>query len=536
LVAPADQKDEKLHRLFFQFNAKTGAAELVAAEERHQATIAELEAPSYTPRPFDLQLPPRDYQRLAADLALRTNRLLIADDIGLGKTVSAICTLTAPGALPALVVTLAHLPRQWEREIHRFAPGLRVHRLRSGAPYNFADLKFEIDSDGKRVRVPPTVPDVIVTNYHKLDSWVDTLAPLIKTVVFDEIQELRIAGSLKYAAASALSEAVSRRIGLSATPIFNYGAEIFSVLDVLSPGVLGTRDEFYQEWCGGGGAEVDSRKVCVRDPVALGTYLRASGLMIRRTRKEVGRELPPLTIVRHVVDVDHARINEVAADVRELAERVLARTGTAQERMRWSGEIDYRMRQATGLGKAVSVVDFVRMLVEAGENVVLYGWHRAVYDIWGSAFTRVGIPYAMYTGAESEAEKAAGVANFIAGDVKVLIVSLRAGAGIDGLQRVNRTVVVGELDWSPQVHTQNIGRSYRDGQHDPVLAYFLVAEEGSDPVIADVLGLKEAQATGIMDPSLAGVSQFVGASPDHIRRLAEDILQRHPTIGVKEKA
>jgi hypothetical protein len=111
----------------------------------------------------------------------------------------------------------------------------------------------------------------------------------------------------------------------------------------------------------------------------------------------------------------------------------------------------------------------------------------------------------------------------------VLIISLRAGAGLDGLQKVNKTIVIGELDWSPQVHSQNIGRSYRDGQLDPVFAYFAVAEQGSDPAIEDVLGLKEAQATGIIAPESAGVPQFVGGSPEHVRRLAAEVIRRRDT-------
>lgn len=107
-----------------------------------------------------------------------------------------------------------------------------------------------------------------------------------------------------------------------------------------------------------------------------------------------------------------------------------------------------------------------------------------------------------------------------------MIISLRSGAGLDGLQRVTSTVVIGELDWSPKVHEQNIGRVYRDGQKEPCVAYYLVADEGSDPVIADVLGLKEAQATGIIDPDRAGVPHLVGAADDHIRKLAEDVLRR----------
>lgn len=497
--------------------------DLVAAEKRKQLSLAEMDLPSYEPRAFNLELPAREYQRFAADLALRTGRLLIADELGLGKTVSAICALLAEGALPAVVVTMTHLPIQWHRELQRFAPGIRVHRIKSGKPYSFKELKFDVDAEGVKYRTRARMPDVVVTNYHKLDGWVDTLAPMVRTVVFDEAQELRIAGSNKYNAARVLSEAARVRIALSATPIYNYGAEIFSVLDALSPGVLGSRSEFYQEWCGGGSG--DPSKVSVKDPAALGSFLREAGLMIRRTRKEVGRELPALTIVRHVVECDSRRIDEATADVAEIARRVLARAGSNFELMKMAGEINLRMRQATGIGKAPGVADLVQLLVESGENVVLYGWHRAVYEIWKSAFERAGIPYAMYTGEENERAKVASVKRFVAGEAKVLIISLRAGAGLDGLQKVTKTVVAGELDWSPQVHNQDIGRVHRDGQLDPVFAYFGVAEEGSDPAIEDVLGLKAAQSTGIIAPERAGVPELVGNAPDHMRLLAEYVLR-----------
>lgn len=512
---------------------------LVKTEQRRIASIEQVEQAGYVPRAFDLALPPREYQRIAADLALRTGSLLIADELGLGKTVSSICALTAPGALPALVVTMTHLPRQWEREIARFAPSLRVHRIKKGQPYPLNTSRFETDHAGTRRRVDG-IPDVLIINYHKLNGWADALGHIVRTVIFDEAQELRHSGTNKYTAAAAIAGAAAVRIGLSATPIYNYGGEIYSVLDVIGPGCLGTRKEFFDEWCGGANPfnEQDARKVCVADPVALGTYLRESGMMIRRTRKEVGRELPALTVVRHAVDVDSTRINEAVASVAELARRVLERSGSNFERMQWSGEIDYRMRQATGIGKAAAVVDFVRLLVEAGERVVLYGWHHEVYALWRSSLEKHAIPFVMYTGEESESQKTNSVEQFIAGRASVLIISLRAGAGLDGLQNVCRTVVIGELDWSPKVHEQNIGRVHRDGQQDKVVAYYLVADEGSDPVIADVLGLKEAQATGIIDPERAGAPILVGAADDHIRKLAEDVLRRstHGAIATTEAA
>ena len=98
---------------------------------------------------------------------------------------------------------------------------------------------------------------------------------------------------------------------------------------------------------------------------------------------------------------------------------------------------------------------------------------------------------ALYTGSETPKEKEQSKEAFVAGEATVLIISLRSGAGLDGLQSVASTVVFGELDWSPGVHEQCIGRVFRDGQESPVMAYFLLAEEGSDPVVADVLGIKK---------------------------------------------
>lgn len=504
--------------------------ELVAVHTSKLAMLADLDRDDYIPREFDLALPPREYQRFGADMAIKSGSLLLADVLGSGKTVTAICTFTAPDALPALVVTMTHLTRQWEREIARFAPKLRVHRIKKTQPYEFKDVRVELGPKGKRrVVTGNAIPDVIVTSYSKLNGWADTLAGMCRTVVFDEGAELRHDGTKKYEAAAAIAERARVRLSMTATPVFNYGAEIYNVISVIAPDQLGSRKEFFDEWCGGAHDDRDNaRKARVSDPVALGTYLREAGLMLRRTLKDIGRELPALTVVPHTVEADPESINRASADIAELAQRVLDRIGSPLERAHAATELDWRLRQATGIAKAPAVADFVRVLVDAGEPVVLFGWHREVYAIWQSIFSRTGIeiPFRMYTGSETDTQKAAAVVDFIAGKAKILIVSLRSGAGLDGLQKVCRTTVHGELDWSPAVHQQGDGRVHRDGQERPVMAYYLTAEEGSDPVILDVLGVKESQAAGIRDPETAGEPVLVGAPDDRIRQLAEDVIRR----------
>lgn len=481
-------------------------------------------------RRFELAHAPRTYQRVAADLCLSTGGVLCADDLGLGKTVTGICVISEPEARPALVVTLTHLPKQWEKEIKRFCPGLTTHVLTKSVPY---DLRLRADgseppkkkvSEGQLSLVPDeelVLPDVIITSYSKLAGWADTLAPLLKSVVYDEVQELRRPDSAKCAAARHISQAVSFRLGLSATPVYNYGDEIFSVMETIRPGGLGTRKEFLREWCkdsyGSGGRRVS-------DPTALGAHLREHGLMIRRTRSDVGRELPSLSQINHEVNADLSVIASAEDAASELARVILSNDSSFVDRGMASRELDMKLRQATGIAKAPYVAEFVRLLVESGEKVVLYGWHREVYSIW---LERLGdLSPVLYTGTENAKQKDEAKRRFVEGEAKILIMSLRSGAGLDGLQHHARTVVFGELDWSPGVHSQCEGRVHRDGQQEPVIAYYLTSEAGSDPIVADLLGVKSYQSRGIRDPDAPEVEVLAGAEAGRGRLLAEALIER----------
>lgn len=489
----------------------SGHEELRAQAVEHREMEAHLETlldkPSTAPS-IALAKPPRQYQEVAAALLTVVRGYLLADDVGLGKTVSAICPMADGAKLPAVVVCPAHMPRQWVQMLREFAPHLRVHRVRKGTPYPLAA------ASGRQRDMWNELPDVIVLSYHMLRGWSETLAKLARYAVFDECQQLRSPGSQIYAACSHLVKGVKWVIGLSATPIYNYGEEFFWVIDVLRRGALGTRDEFVREWCGGGQR--------VKKTKEFGQYLRREGIMLRRTRREVGRELPALTRIAHTIDCDTSVLDKIAGNAIELARVVLQHNEAFRgQHMQAAGEFDALMRQATGLAKAPFVAEFVRLLIENGESVVLFGWHRSVYSIWLERLKDFNP--VLYTGSESGSQKHESVQTFLRKESKLLIMSLRSGAGVDGLQAVCRTVVIGELDWSPGVHEQCLGRIDRDGQKDPVMAYFLLSADGADPVMADVVGVKREQIEGVRNPETSLIERLE-TGEDHIRRLARELL------------
>jgi SNF2 family DNA or RNA helicase len=464
-------------------------------------------------RAFDLALPLRGYQQTAADFTVKMGGLLIADDLGLGKTAVGIAILSTEGARPALVCTLTHLTQQWQRELRKFAPKLRTHILKKATPYDLTAFRGGVPG---QLTLLNDFPDVLICNYQKLAGWAETLAPVLKTLVWDEAQELRREDSDKYRSAKFLADKATLRASLTATPIYNYGSEMRNVLECTRPGELGEHSEFQREWCDGDR---------IKDPKAFGLYLRESGLMIRRTRAEVGRELPKLTRVIHHVECDAEKLDDITSAAGELAKIILAKGETARgEKFRASEQLSNLVRQATGIAKAPYVAEFVKMLVDSGERVLLYGWHRAVYDLWMDRLRDLNP--VMFTGSESVNQKQAAFEAFRDGKAKVLIMSLRAGAGLDGLQHFCRTLVFGELDYSPGVHHQDEGRPHRDGQKDPVVAYYLVSDEGSDPILIDILGVKQEQAERIVDPNQELLEQLDADSGERIKRLAEAYLAK----------
>lgn len=427
--------------------------------------------------PVGMGLPLRDYQTQAFELTKAMGSLLLGDAMGLGKTAVGIALAASVEGL-AIIICQTHVQTQWKREFAKFAPLCTVEIAKKTTPE-------EIKSK------------VLILPYSKCAGWGEWLLDKAAVVVLDECQEIRKPDSQKYNAVAAICRHRPITIGLSGTPVYNYGDEIFSILEVITPGCLGSRTEFNGGWC----YFIGSHWV-VREPDALGAFLSEQRLMLRRRTKDVARELPPIQRLAHIVEYDPKIMESLASDADQLARTILASTSFT-EKGQASRELSIRLRQSTGIAKAPFVAEFVIALVQAGEKVVLGGWHREVYSIWQRKFAQAGVQFFTYTGTESGQQKDASKIGFTrhTGGA-VFILSLRSGAGLDGLQHVCNTVVFGELDWSPQVHEQTITRVHRDGQKDGCTAIFLVSEAGSDPVIAGILGVKQEQGHGITDPTI----------------------------------
>lgn len=443
---------------------------------------------------------PRQYQWQMAKLVSLKFVSLCGDVMGLGKTITGISTiaLNSHKGLAAVIVP-PHLIKQWKNKIEEFTD-FKVHIIKKGTPYNLPKA------------------DIYVFKYGLLKGWTDIFTKnIFYTAIFDEVQELRTGTSTnKGSASKILCEHSVVKLGMSGTPVYNYGGEIWNIYDILKEGILGNEWEFQREWC----SSMGNGKYKVDDPEALGRYLREQHLLVRRTKKDVGIQLGKVSRIVETVEYDTSKVNDFESLAKKLA--ITATTGSFIERGQAARELDMMARQITGISKARSVAAMARMLIESGESVLLSGWHREVYKIWLDELQEFNP--VMYTGSETIKQKEQSKEDFISGKSKVMIISNKSGAGLDGLQYVCSSLIIGELDWSPKTHEQLEQRIDREGQENPIMIIYPVSEEGSDPVIMDLCGLKNSQSNGILDLYENDLSY--GSDESRIKKLIDYYLNK----------
>jgi len=476
-------------------------------------------------------------------IAVSTKRNLYITDghIVTHNTATAIAAIADPALRPACIITPNHLIAQWKGQLRRFTPGLTVHEIKQTEPYSL-ELMVDCPSCGATVdtvngtrQLSPKCPvckhkfpntltrrpaDVTLLAYSKMLNWPNYVGSVCKTVAFEEGHALRSHDTKRWRAAHSIAKQCEYRVAITATPLFNLGGEAWNILECVRPGFLGSKAEFKETWCGGSGPS--GKEPPLLDPEAFGAYLKSSHIMLRRKAVEVGIPVHDCQIIHQTVDADTEVFSKETSRADEMA-RIILGEARSKSRGMETIQFDAIMRQATGLAKVNAITAFTEMLLEQDEPVVMFAWHQSVHNLYMERLAKWNP--CKYTGQEKPMEKEANVEKFVRGDSKVIIISLRAGEGLDGLQQVCCTAVVAELDWTWSVPKQNIGRIARDGQTRPCKAYFMVSEFGSDPIVSQVLGLKKDQLNGLIGERVS-VPTVAFDSAAEIKRLARAHLNR----------
>ena len=397
---------------------------------------------------------------------------ILADDMGLGKTLQTITHLAlehSGGALlpPSLIVCPTSLVGNWQRELSRFAPQLRVRAYQGPERHAMRDTL-----DGA---------DLIITSYPILLRDADVLEALeYHLLVLDEAQAIKNSSSSVHQAVKALN--ARHRLCISGTPVENHLGELWSQFDFLRPGWLGSESAFRARYA-------QTSHNALRDDAQLAAlHQRVTPFVLRRMKDTVAPDLPRK--INTVVPI------ELTGKQRELYESIRASAHHDVRRaIRVKGiegsliqvlDALTKLRQACCDPRLVSLeaarfvresakltrlMQLLQTHLEVGRRVLVFSQFTSMLSLIGKNLAEKDIDYLELTGATQNRQ--AKVDAFEKGHADVFLISLKAGG--TGLNLTSAdTVIHYDPWWNPAAQDQATDRAYRIGQKKPVLVQELL--------------------------------------------------------------
>ena len=465
-----------------------------------RASLADFTGIQNTTLPAGIQADMRPYQIDGFDFLCHLTRHklggILADDMGLGKTLQTLTWIAwlqvenIANPKPVLVICPASVLHNWRREAEKFTPHLKVLVLESGAARH--NLRRQIPQH-----------DIIVTNYALLRRDLEALQKFaFRAVILDEAQFIKNPGAQVTQSVKQLK--AEQRLALTGTPLENRLLDLWSIVDFIQPGYLGSQDHFHETYEPRGEDAETAQRMARR---RLSAKLRP--LMLRRLKKQVAKDLPDRIEERRDCELDEAQRKLYLAELRRSREQVMqavAERGLNKSKIHVLAALT-RLRQIcchpqlvgndSASGKTDTLFELLEPLLADNQKVLVFSQFVQMLRLLEKECVTRQIPTHILTGETKDRQE---VVNAFQADSKggVFLLSLRAAG--TGLNLTTASyVVLYDPWWNPAVEAQAIDRSHRIGQTRTVNAYRLIApgtveekiwelQQRKAQAIADVLG------------------------------------------------
>ncbi len=442
----------------------------------------------------------RDYQKSGFQwmqfLARHGLHGILADDMGLGKTMQTLAHLMEEktsgrsGGKPSLVIAPTSVVPNWRAEAVKFAPGLTVLVL------NGADRR-------KYYRSIPHA-DLVITSFALLQRDVEKLLGFqYHVLVLDEAQYIK--NPKAKVAKAACRIVASHRLCLSGTPVENHLGELWSLFHFLIPGYLGTEDTFTKNFRKPIEDEGDAEKNALLKK-------RIAPLVLRRTKDQVATELPPKTIMVHLVEL-HSEQKDLYETVRATMDKrvreAIAARGIEQSQIVFLDAL-LKLRQiccdprllppdfSDGV-KASAKLEFLKellgTLIEEGRRILIFSQFTTMLSLIEEHLLSENVAFLKLTGGSKD--RGGLVEQFQSGRFPVFLISLKAGGTGLNLTAAD-TVIHYDPWWNPAAEAQATDRAYRIGQDKPVFVHKLLCQETVEERIHKLQQEKAALADGLL--------------------------------------
>ncbi len=447
----------------------------------------------------------------------------LADDMGLGKTPTTLAHLVAlPG--PHLVICPLSVVRNWEAEAARFTPFMRVavhHGTGRSDASTFANVVAQ--------------HDMIITTYHVAARDIETLKAVRWTaVVLDEAQAVKNPETRTAKALRALP--AEQHIALTGTPVENRLSELWSIMSMVTPGLLGNLNQFRQRF---------ATPIERNHNVAAAAALRqlTSPFLLRRTKadKSLVPDLPDkveqlawASLTREQAGMYQGVVDQLLADAQQATG--MRRRGLVLAALTRLKQICNHPAHALGdgsrlggrSGKLLRFDELITDLLDAGEQALVFTQFREMgLLLQRHLHERFSLSTPFLHGGVSKTGRDRMVDEFQGGTGSpLLLVSLKAGGTGLNLTAASR-VVHYDRWWNPAVEDQATDRAWRIGQHRSVFVHKLVCQGTIEERVDAMINDKRALADAVIGTT--GESWLSELSTDQLRDLI--VLDQHAVRG-----
>jgi SNF2 family DNA or RNA helicase len=470
----------------------------------------------------------RPYQERGAGWLAFLGRLrlgaCLADDMGLGKTAQLIATLVSERAQedraaddvaepgPTLVVCPVSVLGNWERELARFAPALRV--LVHHGPGRH-------DRDCPLARRAGEA-DVVLTTYSLVARDLEHLAQVPwRRLVLDEAQQIKNPATAQARAVHRLP--AERRVALTGTPVENRLGELWSIMHALNPGLLGSARSFRERFAlpieRDGDHEATALLRRVTGPFVLRRLKTDRSIISDLPDKIESRDHCPLT--REQATLYQAVVDDLltgADEAEGISRRGLVLAGLLRLKQVCNHPAHF-LGDGSPLrgrsGKLARVEELLEEILAEGDKVLCFTQFTTWGDRLGPYLShRFGTEALWLHGGVRRRLRDEMVARFDqTGGPQLLLVSLKAGGTGLNLTAANHVI---HLDrwWNPAVEDQATDRAYRIGQRRTVQVHKLVTA-----------GTVEERIDEMIDAKRVLAERVVGTGEDWLTELSTDQLR-----------
>ena len=404
---------------------------------------------------------------------------ILADDMGLGKTLQAIAFLSSQLQENSRVLILAPsgLIYNWADEFQKFAPNLDVVVVHGLKPY--------------RETILAEKHQIYVTSYATFRQDSEIYQDLSFDFLF--LDEAQVMKNAQTKIAKTLRKFVVPSVfALSGTPIENNIGELWSIFQIVLPGLLPAKKDFMK---------LPAERVA--------QFIKP--FVMRRKKEEVLTELPDLIEVVYKNELEDQQKAIYLAQLQQMQERIEHVTAAEFQRNRveiLTGLM--RLRQICDTpalfmedykgdsGKLDSLRDLLSQIAEGNHRVLIFSQFRGMLDRIEEELPQLGLTSFKITGSTPSQDRQEMTKAFNQGERDVFLISLKAG-GV-GLNLTGAdTVILVDLWWNPAVESQAIGRAHRMGQEQAVEVYRLVTRGTIEEKIQELQEQKRNLVSEVLD-------------------------------------